>query len=63
MALVDSGDLEPLDRGSGGRLIAAARIGTTRLIDNIRVIPDQFEIGSPPVNHLLALGVEISVPR
>ncbi len=38
-ALVDSATLEPLDAPSGEmRLIAAAVIGTTRLIDNIRVI-------------------------
>jgi pantoate--beta-alanine ligase len=36
--LVDSGTLEPLDRAAGEmRLIAAASIGTTRLIDNIAV--------------------------
>jgi pantoate--beta-alanine ligase len=40
-ALVDSATLEPLDAPSGEmRLIAAAVIGTTRLIDNIRVISD-----------------------
>jgi len=40
-ALVDSGTLEPLDAPLGEmRLIAAAVIGTTRLIDNIRVISD-----------------------
>ena len=40
-ALVDSATLEPLDRPSGDmRLIAAAVIGTTRLIDNISVISD-----------------------
>ena len=38
VALVDSATLEPLDAPSGDmRLIAAAVIGTTRLIDNIRV--------------------------
>ncbi len=38
-ALVDAATLEPLDDPSGEmRLIAAALIGTTRLIDNIRVI-------------------------
>ncbi len=41
VALVDSTTLEPLDSPSGEmRLIAAAVIGTTRLIDNIRVISD-----------------------
>ena len=41
VALVDSGTLEPLDAPAGEmRLIAAAAIGTTRLIDNIRVISD-----------------------
>jgi len=37
-ALVDVATLEPLDRASGAmRLIAAATIGKTRLIDNVRV--------------------------
>jgi pantoate--beta-alanine ligase len=37
-ALVDAGTLEPLDRLTDDmRLIAAAKIGTTRLIDNIAV--------------------------
>jgi pantoate--beta-alanine ligase len=41
VALVDSATLEPLDVPSGEmRLIAAAAIGTTRLIDNISVISD-----------------------
>jgi len=41
VALVDAATLEPLDLPSGEmRLIAAAVIGTTRLIDNIRVISD-----------------------
>jgi pantoate--beta-alanine ligase len=41
VALVDSATLEPLDSPSGEmRLIAAAVIGTTRLIDNIRVVSD-----------------------
>jgi pantoate--beta-alanine ligase len=36
VALVDSSTLEPLDEAqSGARLLAAAAIGTTRLIDNI----------------------------
>lgn len=40
-ALVDSATLEPLDVPSGEmRLIAAATIGSTRLIDNIRVNSD-----------------------
>ena len=40
-ALVDAATLEPLDAPVGEmRLIAAAAIGTTRLIDNIRVISD-----------------------
>ena len=40
-ALVDSATLEPLDKPAGDmRLIAAAVIGTTRLIDNIRVVSD-----------------------
>ena len=38
LALVDSATLEPLDHAQGEmRLIAAATIGATRLIDNIRV--------------------------
>lgn len=38
LALVDSGTLEPLDApGENMRLIAAATIGSTRLIDNIAV--------------------------
>lgn len=38
LALVDSSTLEPLSRAQGEmRLIAAATIGATRLIDNIRV--------------------------
>jgi pantoate--beta-alanine ligase len=41
LALVDSDTLEPLEVPSGDmRLIAAAVIGNTRLIDNIRVISD-----------------------
>jgi pantoate--beta-alanine ligase len=41
VALVDSATLEPLDKPAGEmRLIAAAVIGTTRLIDNVRVISD-----------------------
>ena len=40
-ALVDAATLEPLDIPSGEmRLIAAAVIGSTRLIDNIRVVSD-----------------------
>jgi pantoate--beta-alanine ligase len=39
VALVDAGTLEPLEEAAGEmRLIAAATIGTTRLIDNVRVI-------------------------
>ena len=38
VALVDAGSLEPLDQPRGAmRLIAAATIGGTRLIDNIAV--------------------------
>ena len=38
-ALVDAATLEPLETASGEmRLIAAAVIGTTRLIDNMRVV-------------------------
>ena len=37
-ALVDAATLEPLDEASGAmRLIAAATIGSTRLIDNVPV--------------------------
>ncbi|MGI8931582.1 MAG: pantoate--beta-alanine ligase [Sphingomicrobium sp.] len=40
-ALVDAATLEPVARPEGEmRLIAAATIGTTRLIDNIRVVSD-----------------------
>jgi pantoate--beta-alanine ligase len=40
-ALVDAATLEPLEFPSGEmRLIAAATIGSTRLIDNVRVISD-----------------------
>jgi pantoate--beta-alanine ligase len=42
VALVDAGTLEPLNRPAGEmRLIAAATIGGTRLIDNIAVTSDQ----------------------
>ncbi len=41
LALVDAASLEPLDHAQGAmRLIAAATIGSTRLIDNIRVEMD-----------------------
>ncbi len=41
VALVDAATLEPLDAPQGEmRLIAAARISTTRLIDNVRVVHD-----------------------
>jgi pantoate--beta-alanine ligase len=48
-ALVDAATLEPLETASGGmRLLAAAVIGTTRLIDNMRVVSDTVsESGSP----------------
>jgi pantoate--beta-alanine ligase len=37
-ALVDAATLEPIDRPSGEmRLIAAAVIGNTRLIDNVQI--------------------------
>ena len=49
VALVDAGTLEPLEEPAGEmRLIAAATIGTTRLIDNVRVISDTVsKTGSP----------------
>jgi pantoate--beta-alanine ligase len=50
VALVDAATLEPLEAPSGEmRLIAAATIGNTRLIDNVRVISATVnETGSPP---------------
>jgi pantoate--beta-alanine ligase len=49
-ALVDAGTLEPLEKPTGDmRLIAAATIGATRLIDNVSVISDTVsKTGSPP---------------
>jgi len=41
LVLVDAATLEPLDHAQGEmRLIVAATIGSTRLIDNIRVEMD-----------------------
>ena len=49
VALVDATTLEPLEKPENAmRLIAAAVIGTTRLIDNIPVEMDQFQIASEP---------------
>ena len=50
LALVDAVTLEPLDQPAGDmRLIAAATIGGTRLIDNVRVVSNTVsETGSPP---------------
>jgi pantoate--beta-alanine ligase len=49
-ALVDAGTLEPVEAAAGEmRLLAAATIGRTRLIDNLCVISDTVsEIGSLP---------------
>lgn len=50
LALVDAGTLEPVEAPEGEmRILAAATIGTTRLIDNISVISDTVSpTGSPP---------------
>ena len=50
VALVDAATLEPLDEARGEmRLIAAATMGRTRLIDNVCVISDTVsQTGSPP---------------
>jgi pantoate--beta-alanine ligase len=49
VTLVDAATLEPLDEPRGAmRLIAAAVIGTTRLIDNIPVETDASRTQSPP---------------
>ena len=50
VALVDAATLEPLGEPAGEmRLIAAATLGSTRLIDNISVISDTVsQSGSPP---------------
>lgn len=45
LALVDAKTLEPIDQPAGEmRLIAAAAMGTTRLIDNVRVVSSTSEI-------------------
>ena len=49
VALVDATTLEPLEKPENAmRLIAAAVIGTTRLIDNIAVEMDQSQTASEP---------------
>jgi pantoate--beta-alanine ligase len=49
LALVDAGTLEPIAEPLGTmRLIAAAVIGTTRLIDNVPVEMDSSPTRSPP---------------
>jgi pantoate--beta-alanine ligase len=50
VALVDAGTLEPVETPAGEmRLIVAATIGQTRLIDNVRVVSDTVrETGSLP---------------
>ena len=50
LALVDAATLEPLNKAVGEmRLIAAATIGQTRLIDNVSVISDTVsQTASPP---------------
>ncbi len=50
LALVDAATLEPLSKPHGEmRLLAAATLGGTRLIDNVRVISDTVaETASPP---------------
>jgi pantoate--beta-alanine ligase len=49
VALVDSTTFEPLSQAGGEmRLIAAASIGGTRLIDNIRVVSDTVSKSRSP---------------
>ena len=57
VALVDAATLEPLDEAGGEmRLIAAAMIGQTRLIDNMRVdFGHSSEQGNCGVNHLFVV--------
>jgi pantoate--beta-alanine ligase len=49
LALVDAATLEPLARlDRPGRVIAAARLGSVRLIDNVAALPTQVgSAGSP----------------
>lgn len=50
VALVDAGTLQPLDKPAGEmRILAAATIGKTRLIDNVSVISDTVSGTASPL--------------